>query len=297
MLPNLLVIGAPKTGTTSLHNYLGQHPEIFMSRIKEPGFFVFEGSAENHPALRDSPVITTIEKYEALFSEVRNEKIIGESSPQYLQYASEAVIHRIKRWTPEAKFIAILRHPVDQLYSGYQMIRRDGYLDKDIDFKSYILNKMGKNQHENSNTEFENLIYSDKIQKFTSSFDHEHISINLYDDFIGDQEVFLRKLFTFLEVDTNFKPDFSKRLNTARVHKYRVIEYILNKPNPIRFFSRRLIPDHVLAFGREKLRDLNFAEASPLDPAVRTELTKFFEEEILRLQELIDRDLSHWIQN
>lgn len=89
MLPNFLIIGEAKAGTTSLHNYLNQHPDDFISEYKEPDYFTFLGAKGPLPKYKDRPVITKQEEYENLFSKAVGKTVIGESSPTYLEFASE----------------------------------------------------------------------------------------------------------------------------------------------------------------------------------------------------------------
>src|SRR5215218_4707583 len=121
-MPNFLIIGAGKSGTTSLYHYLGQHPEVFMSPMKEPKFFCFEGERPNFRGPGDDEEInrkcvTTIDAYRALFDGVACEKAVGEASSMYLYYpkAPERIDHHVAG----VRLIAVLRNPVDRAYSSY----------------------------------------------------------------------------------------------------------------------------------------------------------------------------------
>src|SRR3989338_3833819 len=116
-LPNFLIIGATKAGTTSIHNYLGQHPEIFVCPHKETNFF-----AQDSATCFLGDAINTREDYEREFEGVKNEKAIGETSPAYL--AVPTAPERIHGLIPHAKLIAILRDPAERAYSHYLMRRR-----------------------------------------------------------------------------------------------------------------------------------------------------------------------------
>src|SRR3990170_8700279 len=124
ILPNFLIIGAHKSGTTSLYQYLRQHPQVFMPQLIEPSFFSYEGqNLQHNPSIRRH-VITRFEDYVALFQEARGEIAIGEASPMYLKCPQSAV--RIKHYIPDARLIVILRNPVDRAYSHFQMELRNG---------------------------------------------------------------------------------------------------------------------------------------------------------------------------
>ena len=124
-LPNFLVIGAAKSGTSSLYMYLKQHPEIYMSPIKEPHFFSFDDESKMTKGPGDPihKAITNFDDYQAQFDGVTDEKAIGEASTSYL-YRPEAP-GRIHAMLPDAKLIVILRNPVDRAFSAYMHVVRD----------------------------------------------------------------------------------------------------------------------------------------------------------------------------
>ncbi len=124
-LPNFLIIGAAKSGTTSLYVYLMQHPEIYMSPVKETHFFSFDSESKMTKGPGDPihKAITDFNEYQALFDGVTDEKAIGEASTSYL-YRPEAP-GRIHKILPDAKLIAILRNPADRAFSAYMHVVRD----------------------------------------------------------------------------------------------------------------------------------------------------------------------------
>jgi hypothetical protein len=122
-MPNFLIIGAAKSGTTSLHHYLKQHPQVYMSQIKEPSFFAFEGTKPAIPGpwkrWAAHNFITDIQAYRSLFQGVSDEVAIGEASTIYLVHPTAP--QRIRHYVPDAKLIAILRDPAERAYSNYRM--------------------------------------------------------------------------------------------------------------------------------------------------------------------------------
>ena len=148
-LPNFFIVGAPKAGTTSLYAYLDQHPEVYMSPLKEPNYFAFELRAENFSkedqpriareaaALRDyldgdmrdkrfGGLVSDWLDYGKLFRNASTETAIGEASPMYLWSGSAA--HNIARRLPHAKIIISLRNPVDRAYSQYLQMTSIGMI-------------------------------------------------------------------------------------------------------------------------------------------------------------------------
>ena len=133
-MPNFLIIGANKGGTTSLYNYLNQHPEIFMSPVKEPMFFTTvecNYTKEEKKSKGLSDAATTIEDYQKLFRGVENEKAIGEASTAYL--ANPRCAKVIKKYVTDMKLISVLRHPVDRAYSNHKMYVRRGLEKRSFD--------------------------------------------------------------------------------------------------------------------------------------------------------------------
>ena len=120
-MPNFIIIGSGKCGTTSLYHYLNQHPDIFMSPMKETNFFSFEEKQLDFRGIGDyeltSSSVTKLKDYEDLFKSVTNEHAIGEASPVYIY--DENTPTRIKNYIPNAKIIAILRDPSDRAFSNY----------------------------------------------------------------------------------------------------------------------------------------------------------------------------------
>ena len=105
-LPNFFIVGAAKSGTTSLYHYLGQHPQVFMSPVKEPNFFS-HGMSRRCPGAPDEVVISDCGEYRDLFAGVQNECAIGEASTSYLPNPDAAL--RIRERVPGARIIAMLR--------------------------------------------------------------------------------------------------------------------------------------------------------------------------------------------
>src|SRR5690242_16429130 len=125
-LPNFFIVGAARAGTTSLHGYLSQHPEIFLTERKDSHFFTahhFPGTGPGDETV-NRRVIHDEEQYLQLFASARGKKAIGEASPFYLCLPEAA--ERIARAVPEAKILMILREPVARTYSAYTLLARDG---------------------------------------------------------------------------------------------------------------------------------------------------------------------------
>ena len=126
LLPNFLVVGAGKSGTTSLYHYLKAHPDVFMSRIKEPGFIVAQFIKMPQSGVGDErqSTVGNFSDYCRLFEDAEGKKAVGEASNDNL-YHYERAIPYIKRFFGDIKIIIILRNPVDRAFSAYTYLLRD----------------------------------------------------------------------------------------------------------------------------------------------------------------------------
>lgn len=261
VMPNFLIIGAAKAGTTSLYEYLKQHPQIWMSQVKEPNFFAFEGETLNScgPGDQDyinSFSITKIEDYLNLFQGVENQVAVGEASPLYI-YSSKAA-QRIQHYIPEAKLIAILRNPVERAYSQFLMFVRDGR-EPLPDFAE-ALEQEETRMRNNWEWAWQYTrigFYYIQLQRYLEKFDRSQIRVYLFEDFCTKPADVLRDIFQFLGVDDSFMPNMSIRHNVSDISQ-----------NPTKLM---------------------------LSPEVRRRLVELYQEDIFRLQELLQQDLSQWL--
>lgn len=287
-MPNFLIIGAMKSGTTTLHNYLNQHPQIYMSPLKEPHFFSCE-------ALKNSP-INNLEDYCALFQGV-SEVAIGESSTSYLALP-EISAKKIKHYIPNAKLIAILREPAEAAYSLYLMIHRSelhGISEEQI-LARFVQTQIIQNNR-NSGI-IKGRYYYGKLQHYLSLFDRRQIKICLYEDLKANPVELLQDIFQFLGVDEKFTIDKSNQYNTGGIPKNKLF-YDLTENLKKNLTLRQLIPKSFYQPIFQTylvLRKRNLAKQPQLSQNIRKQLTELYREDILKLQDLISRDLSKWLE-
>lgn len=294
-MPTFLIIGAAKSGTTSLHQYLDQHPDVFMSPVKETGFFAFCDGIPQFQGpwaelLRQKSVMDP-QSYRRLFSAGASHRARGETSPQYLFHLGTA--KRIRRYLPGARLIAILRHPADAAFSAFMMRRRDGH-EPLQDFRQAI---EAETRGERQNWSFGNYVsrfcYYQQLSEYYSLFPREQIRVYLFDDLKADPVGLFRDLFQFIGVSPDFTPDMSIRLNRSGVIRNPVIRKLWNLSSPVRSRTRPFLPDRMRRRAYQAVvRNL---EKPPYDPALRRRVVELYRDEIVRLQELIGRDLTGWL--
>lgn len=298
-LPNFLVIGAGKSGTSSLYRYLGQHPQIYMSPLKEPRFFAFEGQKldfrgpGDKEGLRSS--VVDIESYRRLFDGVSGEKAIGEASPLYMY--SPKVIERIEHYIPETKLIAILRDPAERAYSAFLHMVRDGREPLD-DFAEALREEEArvKRNYAPGWRYKEGGFYYAQLSRYFERFGKEQIRVFLYEDLKTDPAVLLRDVFEFLGVDDGFVPNMSTRYNVSGVPRNKNWHTFLTKPNPIKASMKPFVSARLRRRLKHGLKNRNLDEPPQLSPETRRQLIEVYREDVSRLQDLIQRDLSHWLE-
>jgi hypothetical protein len=295
IMPNFLIIGAAKCGTTSLYKYLQQHPQIYMSPIKETNFFASD-FVNGKPQLREldfcygntpkiSYPVTSLEDYQALFAEVTTQKAIGEVSPAYLH--RPLAPQRIKRHIPEVKLIAILRNPVDRAYSGYQMQVHNGRETREF---SQNLNR--------DEIYIKSGFYYASLKRYFDTFDRDRLLILLYENLRRDSIGLMQTIFEFLNVDSTFVPDVSVRHNSGGVPKNNGI-YNLIMTSKASESARAIIKLFIPKTLRQKLfmvvNETMLTKPQPLSPETRQQLVKIYREDMLKLQDLLQQDLSLWL--
>lgn len=293
-LPNFIIFGVQKAGTTSIYNYLNQHPQVYMSPVKETNFWS-RGSKdiESNRTPNKPNKILTIEQYAQLFDNVKDEIAIGEASPNYLlhyQISSELIHQHL----PQVKLIAILRDPSERAYSDYLMNIRDAkYRGRTIteqlkysSHKSHVLRKG---------------LYYQPLKHYIEKFGQDQIRVYLYDDLCKSPIKFMQNMYEFLEVDQTFSPDMTRKAQEGKLPKNQALNNLLRTQNPIRKAAatalKTFFPIEVRQKIRSRILELNLIDKKQLNLSAeeRKLLVDFYRDDILKLQELIDRDLSAWL--
>lgn len=294
-LPNFLIIGAPRSGTTSLHHYLRQHPDVFMPEGKEPSFFAFVDQrvpAEGPGAeWFQRSAVTSRAEYEALFADART-PAIGEASPVYL--IEPAAPARMRELIPAAKLIAILRHPVERAHAAYLGSRRDGQ-DPARTFEEAVRDEEARlrrgwrfARHVN------NGMYHRLLTGYYEAFPREQIRVYLFEDLVRDARAVLRDLFAFIGADPEFVPDLSRRYGATGLIRNPVLSVLWRNSEVPRRVVRDLLP---VSWRDRAFEWVTRDQVKPsIAPELRAELIEHYRPDILALQTLIGRDLSVWLR-
>ena len=290
LMPNFLIIGAMKAGTTSLYNYLKQHPEIFMSPLKEPGYFSFGDSEQCEESIKLFPdIICSYREYQRLFQQVREEKAIGEATTAYMDCPRAPV--RIKEFLPNVKLIAVLRDPAERAHSHF-MFNKKNFVEDSPTLEIAIKEKENR-VIEGDRYRYNYLekgLYFKQLSTYLQLFKKDQIKILLFDDLENDPVKLLQEIFTFLEVDETFEPDISIKYNVSGAWRNGAIESLLKRFNALRRIAvKKLSPRIVTPLGKIMMKPQKSS------PVLRQKLINHYRQDILQLQNLIQRDLSHWL--
>ena len=280
-LPDFLIVGAAKSGTTSLHMYLGQHPEVFLPHCKEPNYFALAGeslpkkgpaSPKVMQAIIYSHCITDSDQYRQLFAAADPSQKCGEASVRYLYF--EKAAERIRNAIPSAKCIAILREPVARLYSHYCM---------NVQYLLEPLGVLAAVEQEEARREagwgwdyhYVNVgLYADQIERYFDLFGRDQVKVLFYDDFRKDARAVFREVCRHLEIDDQFEPDMSQRGKVTSRPRSKMLGRWLYWPGQGRQTLRRILPQVITPEFHRKTASLESTGGAQVGPVTETRIGK-----------------------
>jgi hypothetical protein len=311
--PNFFLAGAPKAGTTSLYSYLAQHPEVYMSPIKEPNFFADEirhqnfdpkarhgivrGHRDLHQFLagpmddkRFGGIVTEWEDYCRLFANARNEVAIGEASVCYLW--SPTAPERIAARVPNARILVMLRHPAERAYSQYLHGLSNGairssfreHIQRNIRYRStrfcvhYPFLEFG--------------FYAEQLRRYQERFGR-NVWVGFHQDFQERPLEIYHDICGFLGITQEFSPGMDRRHLESQVPRLSSVGWL--KRSGFWHSAAPMVPSSVRPLVRRML--IRRPGAKRMDSADRNYLVDFYREDICKLAILLRRDLGHWLQS
>jgi hypothetical protein len=288
-LPNFFLVGAMKSGTTSLYQYLAAHPQAFLSPIKEPQYFCKERPPQ--PSDRANGIITDWEDYVRLFEQARYEVAVGEASTGYLY--SRFAADEIHRMFPKARILIILRDPAERAYSQYLTEWRWNYNHASFrESLSYDRVPGEPLAWVASRPHIAISLYHDQVKRYLDTFGTDQVRVYLFDDLKRDVDSLMSDVCGFLGLEQRFAAkSFEVRFNRSAKPRFVTLDRFLVEP-----LSSRLLTPAMRARLRERLRRIYYRQGRSIDPADRAYLAGIFRDDILKLQDLIHRDLSPWLR-
>jgi hypothetical protein len=290
-LPNFLIIGAMKAGTTLLWDVLSQHPDVYMSKLKEPNYFAC--LSEDTPDLEGvREPIRHLADYQSLFTHAGSAVAIGEASTSYLHTIGTA--EHIHQLLPTVKLICVLRNPIERAYSHYLFLARRG-LELESSFAAALAQESLRSTQ---GVPFGRYLaigqYYQHLQRYLQVFPREQFYICLFEDLTKRPAEIYPEIFDFLGISNIFVPDTTIRRNPSGLPKNRWLDSLISQPNPLRNFIQQRLP-RWLYQRITTLRDMNLAKP-PLEADLQQRLVEHYRQDIEALEILLERDLTRWLQ-
>jgi hypothetical protein len=312
-IPNFFIVGAAKAGTTSLYHYLAQHPAVYMSPIKEPNYFSTDIDLNairpqvkerinllNIDAFIKGPMKTNIhrafitkeDQYLSLFRHVKNEKAIGDASASYL--FSKVAAQNIYNFNSKAKIIIVLRQPVQRMYSHYLMDRRMAVTTLEFE-RALLEDRANPSQSWGSKSLYYELSeYFEQVKRYYDVFSREQILILLSDELRDDAQSTMQKIFLFLEISPDFRPNLKQEFNSGVLPRNSIVSKIITN-NYLRIRIRQAITNKSI---KNIVKKILFKKPTEEKIAEETNnnLLEYFSNDIHKLSKLIQMDLSKWLK-
>lgn len=288
-VPDIYIIGAQKSGTTTLYDWLSQHPQIYGHPLaKDFGFFGFSQNSRDR-----------CELFYSLINSAPPDCLVlgGEASAMY----ATSGIQRMHKFMPSAYLIAILREPVSRAYSAYAYaVER---LMEDRTFEEAINEEIqGKYYEENDALQRDYLghgHYTKQLREVFRFFPQEQVKIIIFEEFKHSPQSVLSEIFRHIGVAENFKPNMAIHNETKGGYRsiwLAKLTYAHPSTLALRKFGKALIPFSLRTIIRKKLVAFNRVSApKPEFPnSVRTLLHEYYQKEITELEYLLGREIHSW---
>jgi len=288
--PNFFIIGAQKSGTTALCEYLCTHPNICISRLKEPHYFSDEFNGIYS--------IDTLEKYLGLFDHCRkNIAVIGEASTGYLQ--SQMAVENIYDYNPDSRIIVMLRNPLDLVVSLHSHLVFHGHEDEYRFDKAWKLQEprkhgfcLPRDPRFYYTLQYANVMrIGSQLKRVFSIFPKSQVEVIIFDDFIKKPSDIYNQALSFLGVSSDNRTEFPK-VNPARSLRFISLICLARRVMPWKL--RKVFKDSI---GRKLVRLLMVRKALPLvlSADVESEMLQIAKEEVEILSDLLNRDFGRWL--
>jgi hypothetical protein len=294
---DFFIVGAPKCGTTALNNYLSQHPQIFIPFRKEPLHYATD-------LLPEDDVFRPAEAYHALFEDARPDQVTGEASVYYL--FSKLAARNMHAANPDARIIAMVRNPVEQIPSYHSQLLYTASEDiPDLEEALAAEEPRKRGQRLPAKPDrFPGKVYyramarySEQLQRYLDVFPREQVHVIVYDDLKHDTPGVYRDTLRFLGVDPTFQAEL-KVINPNKRSRSRGMHTFVKNPAPVVKTLFSIFPAATRFRIKKVLLKLitKYEPRAPISPALRQQLQAEFAPEVDRLSELLGRDLSSWNQ-
>ena len=297
-LPDFLILGAAKAGTTAMFRALSRHPGIYCSPVKEPRFFAYAGSgrvplhtcpAAN--AFKDS--IVTEAQYLELFAACPESRKAGEASPIYLSSAEAPFAAR--QYVPHCRLIVILRHPVERAYSQW-LHNRQGGREMLGDFESAWAAEEERREKGWAHVwEYRYRgFYARQLDTWLQFFERDQILVLFYENWVQRPEETLAAVCKHIGVEPLPALKITRENVTSRQPRWPLLHHMMVRENLLRRLAQRILPLAVRDAITGNIHRINLKPGPKLDPDLRARLAKVYHDDIRWLEKLTGTNLERW---
>ena len=300
--PNFFIVGAPKSGTTSLFHYLDQHPDIYIPSIKEPRFFIADdilATSDDDPIKEYLLRTSTLnqQEYLDLYKNSSN-KILGDASIQYLYHYETVIPKMLKLVGKDVKILIVLRNPVDRAFSNYS---HNLSTYENLDFEQAlasesdrILNGFNSFWHYKGHS-----MYGKQVEAFFQNFDN--VKLVFFEDFISDIENTVKDIYTFLDVDSSFTTSdyLVNKKNTGQAKSKLFNQFMVNvkKIKGVKKIAYSIFGERRVKHFNELILRANLSKKKvKLDVKLRDQLNQFFKQDVEYLKKVVPNQKIDWFK-
>ncbi|MDZ7790910.1 MAG: sulfotransferase [Xanthomonadales bacterium] len=296
--PNLFLVGAQKSGTTTLAVMLANHPDVFMSSPKEPGYLAFGErgytgvDGYGRLAHAASWVINSEDDYLDLYVDAPDGvRWLGDASTWYLSEPDAA--ERLHAFNPEAHIIAILRHPAERAYSGWCHARRDQ--EEPCESFSEALDMESKRENASHLLRYREMgRYAGQLRRYFDVFGKSRVLVLFYEDLRDEPEDLWRRCADFLSLDADARAPAAHRQNRSGKPRSRLL-YKLMRSERFKKRMKQILPGRLAAWAKNRAEAVNMRRFPPMPQEQRRRLEREFAVEVRELMSLTGHDLTHWL--
>jgi hypothetical protein len=295
-LPNFVVVGAPKCGTTSLYHYLRQHPDVFVPERKELHYFSYPYMRQFIAGPGDEYQLTTLCKtegeYAGYYAGAGTRAAIGDVSPSYFYYADlpgSDLCERMRGLLGDVRIILMIRDPVQKAFSQFMHLVRDAR--ETLDFERALAAEAERTRKGYSAIwrYAGSSLFTNRTQTFMDAFGSVRVKPVFFDEFSARPRETMSEIFAFLGVDPDAAIDVESTYNRSGLPRSRLVAGLFANSNPVTALARRMLPLSVTTRIRDVLQRLNTGAKPTLDAASRRFLEGYFEDDLQALAKLLGR--------
>lgn len=297
-LPDFLVLGAAKAGTTALFEAICRHDRVFKPAVKEPSYLAY---AKKKPDFKgpgserlNRYIVSSFTDYFSLFNNCPTGSIAGDFSTGYL--ANKQAPLNAKEIVPDAKLIAVLRHPVDRAFSMYLHLAHIGREPSDCFEAAWADSAKRAEAHWRYDMNYQYPgFYAQHLKRWLECFRREQLLILLYEDWRDRPADVLTQVCSHLSLDPLEQPRVTREnVSSRQPHWAWLHHHMTDQDNPLRRLAQRTLPLWARDAVTKGIGALNLRPGPRLDPMLRAKLAITYHDDLTQLEALTGRDLTHW---